>query len=334
MLRDVLTGADPQVQAVQTVIGAVCPDILALQSIDYDHDLATLLALNAGVPAPCMPYPHLFALEPNTGRATGLDLNGDGYRGDPEDAQGFGAFAGQGGMALLSRWPVDRSAVVDLSALLWKEAPGATLPTHPNGDPFPTAEAQDVQRLSTTGHWAVPVVLPGGDRLTLQVFQAAPPVFDGPEDRNGLRNADELALWRHYLDGALGQAAPADGFVILGDFNNDPQDGEGRNPALHALLTDPRLQDPAPRSDGAVDAALAQAGTNVRHSGDAALDTADWPDDPGPGNLRVDYVLPSAELHILASGVFWPKARSVAGDLAATVAQASRHRLVWVRLLP
>jgi hypothetical protein len=50
----------------------------------------------------------------------------------------------------------------------------------------------------------------------------------------------------------------------------------------------------------------------------------DW---PNVGRLRVDYVLPSAGLEVLDSGVFWPAAD--APD-HATVSAASRHRLVWV----
>jgi hypothetical protein len=43
--------------------------------------------------------------------------------------------------------------------------------------------------------------------------------------------------------------------------------------------------------------------------------------------LRVDYVLPSAGLAVVASGVIWP----AAGDpMRAAVEAASRHRLVWV----
>ena len=80
------------------------------------------------------------------------------------------------------------------------------------------------------------------------------------------------------------------------------------------------LTDPEPRSPGA---AAAGDGT---HGGDPALDTVDW-SEPSPGNLRVSYVLPSAGLAILASGVHWP----LPDDPAAEEAEAaSRHRLVWV----
>jgi hypothetical protein len=156
-------------------------------------------------------------------------------------------------------------------------------------------------------------------------WHATPPVFDGPEDRNGRRGHDETAMWLALLDGKLPEPPPDGPFVILGDANIDPADGEGRRDALMTLLADPRLQDPAPRSAGGMTAS--QAGVNAAQTGDPALDTADWDDAPGgPGNLRVDYVLPSADLVVTGSGIWWPEA----GEAAATAALASRHRLVWV----
>ena len=82
--------------------------------------------------------------------------------------------------------------------------------------------------------------------------------------------------------------------MVLGNLNLDPLDGAGERAAMAALLAHPRLQDPRPASAGG--AAAAGTGVNGGHDGDPALDTADWRDDDGPGNLRVDYVLPSAEL--------------------------------------
>jgi len=329
LLADIAGGKDAQVAAVVEVIATVRPDILLLQGIDYDMDGLAIDALADRLRARDLDYPHLFALKPNTGMRTGLDLDGDGRANGPRDAQGFGYFGGQDGMALLSRYPVVADAVRDLSGLLWAELPGATLPVL-DGRPFPSEDAQAVQRLSTTGHWVVPVRV-GETAIRLLAFHATPPVFDGPEDRNGLRNRDELRLWSLYLDGALpGVPAPDGPFVVLGDANLDPNDGDGRSAAMAAFLADPRLRDPAPRPVGGIEAALAQGGANATQRGDPGLDTADWDDAaPGdPGNLRVDYVLPSADLTVTGAGVFWP----ADGPMAETVAAASRHRLVWVDL--
>ncbi len=321
LLRDILSGEDAQIAAVIGVITRAAPDILALQGVDWDNDGIALNALAKALREAGQDYPHLFAARPNSGMATGLDMNGDGRKGRAADAQGFGAYTGQGGLAVLSRYPILRDEVQDFSALLWKDMPGNIMPMTGTGAPFPSPEAQAIQRLSSTAHWAVPIDLPGGRRLTLLTWRATPPVFDGPEDMNGRRNADESRFWRLFLDGVIGQP-PIGSFVLAGSATLDPFDSDGRNGAIADLLADPRLQDPRPASDGAAMA------PDQGHEGENALDTVDWPP-PGPGRLRVDYVLPSADLTVTGAGVFWP---APGEDGHADALAASRHRLVWVDL--
>ncbi len=304
LLRDIKRG-DDQVQAVVEVLGAVRPDIVALQGIDWDLDGLTLTAFTEQLRIQGLDYPHSYSVRPNSGLETEFDLDGDGETQGPGDAQGWGRFTGHGGLAVLSRYKIIQSETLDFSALLWRDLPGAQLPQQAER-PFPSAQAQDVQRLSSTGHWVVPVDTPIG-KLNLFTFHATPPVFDGPEDRNGLRNRDELRFWSLLLDGHLGPA-PTAPFVIAGDANLDPEGGECHRDEIQKLLADPRLQDPIPRNS--------EGDTN----------TVRW---KGVGELRVDYVLPSSDLTVAGSGMFWPPEDSA---LRKTAERASRHRLVWVDL--
>lgn len=214
-------------------------------------------------------------------------------------------------MALLSRLPL-AGAPTDLSAILWRDLPSARLPDGLSPD------IAGIQRLSSTGHWLVPLSTASG-QVTILAFHATPPVFDGPEDRNGLRNHDETVLWLRLLDGDLAVPPPAPPFVLLGTSNLDPIDGEGDRGAIVALLSDTRLQDPRP------------VGSHGRprepgQSGDPATDTALF---AGPGGLRTEIVLPSAGMQVTGSGVLWPPETD---PIAATLAIASRHRPVWVDL--
>ena len=247
LLRDISKG-EAQVEAVVAVIAHAAPDVIALQGIDWDHEGVALAALADRLVGAGVEYPHRLALQPNSGMAADLDMDGDGSPRGWGDAQGFGKFTGHDGIAVLSRLPILADEVRDLSSLLWRDLPEALLPTHPDGAPFPSAEALDIQRLSSTGHWIVPIALPDGERFALLTFQAGPPVFDGPEDRNGRRNHDEIVLWQHVLDGAFGPLP--DRFVMAGGANLDPQDADGRHEAIRALLADPRVQDPKPESPG------------------------------------------------------------------------------------
>lgn len=325
LLRDVLTGEDPQVEAAAAVIAAAGADVVLLTNVDYDHGLVALSAFAERLGAQGAPYPHRFAFRPNTGLQTGLDMDGDGRLGTADDAQGYGAFAGASGMVLISRLPVLEAEARDFSAFLWRDLPGALLP-EAEGRPFPSDAVFAIQRLSTTGHWDVPVALPGGGRLHILAWHATPPLFGGPHERNLRRNHDETRFWALFLDGALPFPPPEAPFVLMGDANLDPFDGDGMGEAMQALLAHPALQDPAPRSTGAV---AAQGPLDETHAGDPALDTAHWDGRFHPGNLRVDYVLPAAGLEVTGAGVLWPEPGA---PLAAEVEAASRHRLVWVDL--
>lgn len=311
LVRDLDRGEDPQIAAVLRVLVALDADVILLTAFDYDRGGVALGLLADRLKEAGVPYPHRFALRPNSGMPTGFDADRDGRLGDPRDAQGFGLFSGQGGMAVLSRLPVDTGGVRDFSGFLWRDLPGALIPE--GEDPGLVA----VQRLATTGFWDVPVLTDDGP-LHLLAWHATPPVFDGPEDRNGRRNHDEAAFWRLFLEGELPIAPPEGPFVLLGDGNLDPADGDGRREGIGALLGHPALQDPAPR------------GTHGRveqvHAGDPALDTVIY---DSIGGLRLDYLLPAAGLTVAGAGVLWPDA---ADALAPDLAAASRHFPVWVDL--
>lgn len=310
MLRDILK-PDDQVRAALEVIAAADADVVLLTGFDTDPGGAALEAFGQALAGVGRAYPHRYGGPVNSGMRSGLDLDGDGRRQEAEDAQGYGRFPGQGGMVLLSRLPLGEVRV--LNEVLWRDLPG--------GDPwFPSPEAAAVQRLSSVGHWAVPVRI-DGRVLTLLALAASTPVFDGPEDRNGRRGEDELRLWQAYLDGAFGGPPPVGPAVVIGRLNVDPVDGEGRRGVLAELLRE-RLADPAPRGPGGGQEA------DPAHRGDPALDTVDW---EGPGNLRVDYILPERGVTVTDAGVLWPGADApLMGLDLATARAASRHRLVWV----
>lgn len=278
--------------------------------MDYDADLHALSRLQGRLATAGLSYPHHFAARPNSGQPTGLDIDGDGRLNEAEDAQGYGPFPGAGSSAILSRLPLGTDRLADYSGFLWRDLPGTLLPP----DTAPTISA--IQRLSSRNHLALPVALPDGTTLTLLIWHATPPVFDGPEDWNGRRNHDEAAFWLHLIEGRLPYAPPRDPFILLGDANLDPLDGDGRPAAMTALLRHPRLQDPTPRgSSGRIEPA---------HRGDPALDTVVY---PRLGGLRLDYILPSQGVDVTGSGILSPE-----GDdqFSILLTLASRHFPLWV----
>ncbi|MEQ6249345.1 endonuclease/exonuclease/phosphatase family protein [Sulfitobacter sp. HNIBRBA3233] len=271
LLRDILRGSDPQIDATIAMLIAVEADIIALQGFDHDLRNTALSAFADLLAAQGVRYDHLFALPSNAGRDSGLDLNGNGRLGDPDDAHGYGRFHGAGAMAILSRYPVDRETVEDFTSMLWRDLPGNIYPQQ-DGRAFGGTEVFHAHRLSSKGHWIVPIETPQG-KVSVWTFHASPPVFDGPEDRNGRRNHDETAFWLWRL-----QTDQTASFVLLGTANVDPDRGDGRPEAIEKLLSHPRLQNPFPETP-----------------------TADFTD-PVPGDLRVDYLLPAAGWRVLDHG--------------------------------
>ena len=340
--RELLAPGQPQITSVAAVIGAVQPDLLLINEFDYDADApqgqrAIDLFHDNYLRGD---YPHRFTAPVNTGVPSGIDLDRNGRVGGANDALGFGLFPGQYGMVVYSRLPIANTRVRSFREFLWRDMPNSLLPLEWYGP-----EARAVLRLSSKSHWDLPVTLPSraGEAprlLHFLVSHPTPPAFDGPEDRNGRRNHDEIRLWADYISparsaylrddvGRRGGLPPAASFVIAGDLNADPLDGGSVPGAIDQLLQHPRVQREvavgalAPRSVRAREIALRQGGRNREHRGDPTLDTADFDDEgSSPGNLRVDYLLPSTDLEICRSGVYWPD-----DDV---LARSSDHRLVWL----
>lgn len=347
--RDMQTTDHPQISAVAEVIQRLGADVLLVNEFDHDPGVEALFSQNylarpqnvsGQGPVPGIIYGHSFVAPSNIGVPSGFDLNKDGTVDGGDDAFGFGLFPGQYGMAVFSRHEILTDQVRTFQTFRWKDMPGARLPQNPDGTSYYTAEELEVLRLSSKSHWDVPIRI--GDQVVhFLVSHPTPPTFDGPEDRNGTRNADEIRFWAEYVNGAawihddqgvFGGLAEGAHFVIAGDLNSDPNDGDSLPGAAQQLLDHPLVNTAiTPASAGGADAAARQGGANAGHTGDPAQDTADFAD-TAPGNLRVDYVLPSATLQLLDAGVFWPVgADPLYGPLFGDYPfPTSDHRPVWV----
>lgn len=331
---------------IAEIIQRVRPDVLLLNEVDFDESQQAIqlfeqnyLAVSQNQHQP-IAYAHRFSRPVNTGVPSEMDLDGDGQLGTPNDAFGYGAHPGQYGMVVLSRFPIDAAAARTFQNFLWKSMPDAESPIKEDGQAFYSPAAWQVFRLTSKSHWDVPVQI-NGQTVHFLVSHPTPPVFDGPEDRNGRRNHDEIRFWADYISpdrsayivddsNRTGGLKVAEHFVIAGDQNADPADGDSSNQAILQLLEHPLVNaSVTPTSEGAVQAAAEQGGVNESHKGDPAADTSDFGDrGRASGNLRIDYVLPSKTLTVINAGVFWPKQEEEAFDLIS----ATDHRLVWIDL--
>jgi 3-phytase len=351
-----------QAEVIAEIIQRSNPDVLLINEFDYDAANIALdgfadnyLAVAQADGVEGIDYPYRVTAPSNTGIHSGFDLDNSGTI-DPvatpfnsvyaNDAFGFGWFPGQFGMAVYSKYPIDFDSIRTFQTFLWKDMPGALLPDDPAtsapADWF-TDEELDVVRLSSKSHWDVPIRV-GKRAVHFLVSHPTPPVFDGPEDRNGTRNFDEIRFWADYVspgqsgyiyddNGQAGGLRPGQMFVIAGDQNSDPLDGDSIPGAIQQLIEHPLVNtEVTPSSEGAVEQAALQGGANVSHLSDPQFDTADF-SDSAPGNLRADYVLPRKNMQISDAGVFWPLSTDPNFGLVGTFPfPSSDHRLVWVDL--
>jgi hypothetical protein len=355
LVSDLSTTTNAQARAVAEIIQRTRPDVLLINEFDFDDQgLAARLFQDNYLSvsqrgARPIRYRYRFVAPSNTGVPSGFDLDNNGSIGGPNDAWGFGFYPGQFGMAVYSRFRILEPRIRTFQHFLWKDMPGALLPDDPNtaapADWYSSTELAQFP-LSSKSHWDVPVSIEGSVVHVL-ASHPTPPVFDGPEDRNGRRNHDEIRFWADYVgpgkrtgryiyddEGDRGGLKPGERFVIMGDMNADPFDGDSVAGAAQQLLSHPLINtSTVPTSEGAVEAAMVQGGANASHVGDPAHDTADFVDSPGPGNLRVDYVLPRKSMRISDAHVFWPRTDQPFFDLVGVFPfPSSDHRLVWVDL--
>ena len=352
LVADLQTGDNQQARNIAEVLQRVRPDVVLLNEFDYvaRYQAVNLFRQNylqrSQQGAAPIRYPYAFTAPVNTGVPSGHDLDRNGTIGGGNDAFGFGEFPGQYGMVVLSKYPIQRDQVRTFQKFLWKDLPGAMLPDDPAtaapNDWYSPEVLADL-RLSSKSHWDVPVKI-GRKTVHALVSHPTPPTFDGDEDRNGTRNFDEIKFWAEYVQpgrnrwfvddqGDRGGLRSGSRFVIMGDQNSDPLDGDSVPGAIEQLLDLRQVRDPLPTSQGAPEAARLQGGANLNHRSAPRYDTADFNDNPAPGNLRADYVLPSRNLKVRAAHVFWPKRANPLSRLTGEFPfPTSDHRLVWVDL--
>ena len=169
-----------------------------------------------------------------------------------------------------------------------------------------------------------------------------PPVFD--PGKNKVQNGAEVEFWHHYVQGkeyfyddAGNKGGLAEGakFVMMGDQNLDPLDGDGFSEIMQAFHNDPLVNQDVmngelyPTSYGAAEHAVDKNSTH-----------------PIPNRitstfgLGVDYAMPSANLNVVDSGVYWAASYEEGrklfnddriGKYGNGKDVSSDHRMVWIK---
>lgn len=340
VLVEQLQSNNQQIRNIAEIIQRSRPDIILLNEFDYVEDpkegievfIKKFLNVAQQPSLASIDYPYYYYAPVNTGKPSPFDLTGDGKAtGSQGDAWGFGYFEGQYGMVLLSRYPIDTRNVRTFQNFKWKDMPNALRPVVPStGEYFYNDDIWAQYPLSSKSHWDIPINV-NNKVVHILASHPTPPVFDGPEDRNGTKNHDEVRFWLDYINpqtsnyiyddnGNIGGLKSNTRFVILGDQNSSATEGNSRKEAISALLASKLINDDrVPESLG-----------GDLHKSDNILSkyhTAYW-------GMRADYVLPSHYgFEVSNNGVFWPQKNQETYRLIKDRAASSDHRMVWSELL-
>ncbi|ART81182.1 hypothetical protein CBP12_10755 [Oceanisphaera avium] len=342
LARELASGLQ-QARNLAHILQQVRPDIVLLNEFDHQGEEAGLLLFcqeYVAQGAQALHYPFYYLVPSNTGVLAPLALQGSDVPTLPRDGLGFGHFPGQYAMVILSRFPFLIEQSRSFQHFLWKDMPSARLPSTAEGAYY-AQSVLDILPLSSKNHLDLPVQLPNGTLLHLLASHPTPPIDEGDERRNSCRNHDELRLWHDYIrpsksdylyddKGKRGGLAPSHPFIILGDLNADPRDGDGFRSAINHLLSEPLLNQAVtkghlqPKARGGY-------GLKLRHARSGSPKV--WTHSQG---LRLDYVLPSSELKVTATGVYWPLPNEQDSELFwnkrgwPARKASSDHRLVWL----
>ncbi len=341
-LSNALASDHQQIKNIAEIIQTINPDIILLNEFDnqnndgqHGNNQALKVFINHYLNKSqngqsSIDFPYFYQGSVNTGVNSGLDIDGNGEKGQlPGDGYGYGYFPGHFSMVLLSKYPIDMSKIRTFQHFKWHDMPNALIPIDSTTNkPWYSQAVWQKLKLSSKSHWDVPIQV-NGKTIHILASHPTPPVFDGPEDRNGKRNHDEIRFWRDYIStdnasyiyddkGNKGGIKAKQAFVILGDLNATTVDGNAIKASIASLLSNDKIQDAMPQS-------LA----GKKHSPDninGKHHTAFW-------GMRVDYVLPSVSgLSIKDSGIFWPEKSDKRYRLIKDRKASSDHRLVWLEL--
>lgn len=298
----------------------------------------------------------------NTGLLSQFDLDRNGTVQLPGDAWGFGFYHGQYAFGLLSQYPIDTKNIRTFQHFKWKDMPGQNNPVINNcndvnnpipsgmtcGEQWYTDEAWAQKPLSSKNHVDAPIIIPtanGGEKVVhLLLSHPTPPVFDTVTENNKLLNSAEIQFWDDYIlnadyiydDAGLKGGLSSDAsFVIMGDLNADPENGDGLLDSIKDLLDHKRVNIEAttgaytPTSQGSEECVVS-----------SECDATTYPARiTSTFGLRVDYAIPSSDLNITDSGVFWPATYEEGhllmnddrvGNWGNGKDISSDHRLVWI----
>ena len=259
LVADLSTPDNAQAETVAEIIQRVRPDVLLINEFDFDPggrlrrcSRTTTCRCPTTAPTP-INYPYRYVAPSNTGIPSGFDLNNNGVVGGPDDAFGFGLFPGQFGMAVYSMYPIDLERGPHVPDVPLEGHAGRAAARRPG-----TAGAGGLVLAGRARRLPALLEEPLGpadpDRREDRALPRQPPDAAGlrrprgpqrhPQPRRDpvlgrLHHARPTARYIYDDEGDGGGLEPGARFVIAGDQNSDPLDGDSIPGSIQQLLDHP-----------------------------------------------------------------------------------------------
>lgn len=341
--KKLMDAADEQATAAAEVLARFAPDVVNINELQYDiqgvptssspgqpkadakpgtfggaAENAKRLADRVRGVDPTADYPYVIQTLGNSGFLWEGSNNGSAVF----DLRGWGEWRGRFNTAILSKWPILEDQIRVIADFAWEDLPDNLI-----------AQMETEQGLTVPQGWplfekclnVIPVQI-GDEVVHFVLLHPVTPVYDVI---NTYRNHDELHALQLFLEGKLPGVDPLpEGakYVVIGDLNADPEDGDGIEGSIQQVLDHPGLTAFFPEGHGT----KYSNGARNTYLGGCGLDDGSTVDDPTTHfQLQLDYLLPSKTLGTPTGGeVFFPDFKTAKDDFDLAC-RASDHRFVY-----
>ena len=298
LLQELSNGDDPQLRNVAEIIQRVRPDVAAHQRVRLRSGPARGTSVPAQLPRRCRTTARGRSstataswLRRTRASPSGKDFDNDGQAVTQPGSGAYGNDRSASASSLASSaWSSSRVRASTTRTLGPSSASaGGTCPAtccltirprRPRG--WYSADELGIFRLSSKSHWDVPWrstatgrALPREPPDAAGVRRPRGPQRQAQPRRDPLLGGLRDSRCGHYIyddEGRRGGLRRGEQFVIAGDQNADPFDGDGVDHAIRQLLDNPRINaSVTPTSPGGAEQSQLQGGANMTHRSDPPM---------------------------------------------------------------
>lgn len=344
----IVATSHPQVDAAAKIVARFHPDVVCLNEMQFDianvptsgmpgaksakpgtfstaESNATRIAARIAAENPEAIYPYALITVGNSGFAWSGPRPSTEPGSDWYSLRGWGEYRGRFNTIVLSKFPIVTDQVRIITDVAWDAIPKNSIAQMKTDTGLDVPAGYPVFEKSLN---VIPLDIHGKTTYLVMSHPTAPAFWS----INPYRHEDELRALALFLDGQLPgvesvpQGSP---FVLIGDLNADPEEGDSRPGAIARVLAHDRLEPWFPEGAGTMGK---NPTFNTYVSGCGKGDGSSVGDPSSRFQMQIDYILPSKEIGRAQGGaVFFPN-RAESQEDFDLACRASDHMFLYVDL--